>query len=72
MRKFTPPPPKKKKKKKNWVCKILDLKKDKYDGYFNVMYFAFYTYQKTTRCWKRRGPKVCDISFQVWRPYILL
>ena len=28
-----------------------------------VRYFNFYTYQKITSCWKRRGPQVCDTYF---------
>ena len=34
------------------------------DGNFNVTrYFAFYTYQKMTSCWKRRGPQVRGTYF---------
>ena len=36
----------------------------KCDGNFNVTrYFAFYTYQKMTSCWKRRGPHVRGTYF---------
>ena len=28
-----------------------------------MRYFNFYTYQKMTSCWKRRGPQVCDTYF---------
>ena len=36
----------------------------KCDGNFKVArYFAFYTYQKMTSCWKRRGPQVRGTGF---------
>ena len=36
----------------------------KCNGNFNVArYFSFYTYQKMTICWKRRGPQVRGTDF---------
>ena len=40
------------------------MKWDKCNGNFNVArYFSFYTYQKMTICWKRKGPQVRGTDF---------